>query len=121
MEHLRKARLIILADADVGEATLTFINAAFPDQPIAYVENEYAHRPIDHLVLLPSPEDVLQKSLEWYDPNECKIALACNTRADADRAELFYRQYAPDARVLKVTAETAATITTKRLSVSTIF
>jgi hypothetical protein len=44
MEHLRKARLIILADADVGEATLTFINAAFPDQPIAYVENEYAHR-----------------------------------------------------------------------------
>jgi len=107
MEHLRKARLIILADADVGEATLTFIQSAFPDQPIAYVENEYAHRAIDHLVLLPSPEDVLQKSLEWYDPNECKIALACNTRADADRAELFYRQYAPEARILKITAETS--------------
>jgi hypothetical protein len=107
MEHLRKARLIILADADVGEATVTFIQTAFPDSPIAYVENEYAHRPIDHLVLLPSPEDVLQKSLEWYDPNECKIALACNTRADADRAELFYRRFAPDARVLKITSETS--------------
>jgi len=35
MEHLRKARLIIFADADVGEATLTFINSAFLDQPIA--------------------------------------------------------------------------------------
>jgi len=107
MEHLRKARLIILADADVGEATLTFINAAFPDQPIAYVENEYAHRAIDHLVLLPTPEDVLQKSLEWYETNAWKIALACNTRADADRAELFYRQYAPDARILKITSETS--------------
>jgi len=107
MEHLRKARLIILADADVGEATLTFINTAFPDQPIAYVENEYAHRAIDHLVLLPSPEDVLQKSLEWYETNAWKIALACNTRADADRAELFYRQYAPGARILKITAETS--------------
>jgi len=107
MEHLRKARLIILADADVGEATLTFINAAFPDQPIAYVENEYAHRAIDHLVLLPSPEDVLQKSLEWYETNAWKIALACNTRADADRAELFYRQFPPDARILKITSETS--------------
>jgi hypothetical protein len=107
MEHLRKARLIILADADVGEATLTFINAAFPDQPIAYVENEYAHRAIDHLVLLPSPEDVLQKSLEWYETNAWKIALACNTRADADRAELFYRQFLPDARILKITSETS--------------
>jgi len=107
MEHLRKARLIILADADVGEATLTFINTAFPDQPIAYVENEYAHRAIDHLVLLPSPEDVLQKSLEWYETNAWKIALACNTRADADRAELFYRQFLPDARILKITSETS--------------
>jgi len=107
MEHLRKARLIIFADADVGEATLTFINTAFPDQPIAYVENEYAHRPIDHLVLLPSPEDVLQKSLEWYTSGYCRIAFACNTRADADRAELFYRRYAPDARILKVTSETS--------------
>jgi len=107
MEHLRKARLIILTDADVGEATLTFINAAFPDQPIAYVENEYAHRAIDHLVLLSSDMDVLQKSLEWYETNAWKIALACNTRADADRAELFYRQYAPDARILKITSETS--------------
>ena len=107
MEHLRKARLIILADADVGEATLTFIQSAFPDQPIAYVENEYAHRAIDHLVLLPSPEDVFQKSMEWYNSGDCKIALACNTRADADRAELFYRQYAPGARILKITAETS--------------
>jgi len=107
MEHLRKARLIILADADVGEATLTFIQSAFPDQPIAYVENEYAHRAIDHLVLLPSPEDVLQKALEWYETNSWKIALACNTRADADRAELFYRQFLPDARILKITSETS--------------
>jgi hypothetical protein len=107
MEHLRKARLIILADADVGEATLTFIQSAFPDQPIAYVENEYAHRAIDHLVLLPSPEDVLQKSLEWYETNAWKIALACNTRADADRAELFYRRFLPDARILKITSETS--------------
>jgi len=107
MEHLRNAKLIILADADVGEATLTFIQSAFPNPKIAYVENEYVHRMIDHLVLLPSPEDVLQKSLEWYDPNECKIALACNTRADADRAELFYRQALPNARILKITSETS--------------
>jgi len=107
MEHLRKARLIILADADVGEATLTFINAAFPDQPIAYVENEYAHRAIDHLVLLSSDMDVLQKSLEWYNSGDCRIALACNTRADADRAELFYRRFLPDARILKITSETS--------------
>jgi hypothetical protein len=62
---------------------------------------------IDHLVLLPSPEDVLQKSLEWYETNAWKIALACNTRADADRAELFYRQFLPDARILKITSETS--------------
>jgi len=107
MEHLRKARLIILADADVGEATLTFIQSVFPDQPIAYVENEYAHRAIDHLVLLPSAEDVLQKSLEWYNHGDCKIAIATNTRADADRAELFYRRFLPDARILKITSETS--------------
>ena len=107
MEHIRNAQVVILADADAGEATLTFINSAFPDSPIAYVENEYAHRMIDFLVMLPSAEDVLQKSLDWYNSGDCRIALATNTRADADRAELFYRQFAPEARVLKVTAETS--------------
>jgi hypothetical protein len=107
IDYIKRAKLVIFADADVGEATLTFLQTAFPDRPTTYVENEYAHRMIDHLVLLPSPEDVLQKSLEWYDPNECKIALACNTRADADRAELFYRQFLPDARILKITSETS--------------
>jgi len=107
MEYIQRAKLVIFADADVGEATLTFLQTALPDRKVAFVENEYAHRPIDHFVLLPSPEDVLQKSLEWYDPSECKIALACNTRADADRAELFYRQFLPEARVLKITSETS--------------
>ena len=107
MEHLKRAKLVILADADIGEATLTFIERVFGDGTyIAYVENEYQHRMLDYLVLNPTPEDVMQKALDWYNAGECKIAFACNTRADADKAELFFAENAPGARILKITSET---------------
>jgi len=106
MEHLKRAKLVILADADIAEATLTFIQSAFPDQPIAYVENEYQHRMIDYLSLFKSPEDVLTYAKEVYLEG-AKVAIACNTRADADKAEAFFQEFAPEDKILKITAETS--------------
>jgi len=105
MEHLKRAKLVILADADIAEATLTFIQTAFSDRPIAYVENEYQHRMIDYLSLFRSPEDVLTYAKEVYLEG-ARVAIACNTRADADKAEALFQEFAPEDKILKITAET---------------
>jgi hypothetical protein len=106
MEHLKRAKLVILADADIAEATLTFIQSAFPDSPIAYVENEYQHRMLDHITLLRSPEDLLACAKRFYQQYDGRVAIACNTRADADKAEEFFKEFTPEDKILKVTAET---------------
>jgi len=104
LEHMLRAKLVLLADADVGEATLTVLNNYFSHCNVSYVENEYKLRLIDYAVLHPTAEDVLAVAKEFYD-YKTKIAIACNTRADADRAEEYFKAFVPEHKILKITAE----------------
>jgi len=104
LEHMLRAKLVLLADADVGEATLTMLNNHFAHCKVTYIDNEYKLRLIDYVVLHPSAEDVFALAKEYYE-YKMKVALACNTRADADRAEEYFKAYIPEQKILKITAE----------------
>jgi len=104
LEHMLRAKLVLLADADVGEATLTMLSNYFSHCNVSYVENEYKLRLIDYAVLHPTAEDVLAVAKEFYD-YKTKVAIACNTRSDADKAEEYFKAFVPEHKILKITAE----------------
>jgi hypothetical protein len=104
LEHMLRARSVLLTDADIGEATLTVLNNYFAHCNVSYIENEYKLRLIDYAVLHPTAEDVLAVAKEFYN-YKTKIAIACNTRADADKAEEYFKAFVPEHKILKITAE----------------
>ena len=104
LEYMLRAKLVLLADADVGEATLTLLQNYFAHCNVTYVENTYRLRLIDYAVLHPTAEDILTLAKEFYE-YKMKIAIACNTRADADRAEEFFNTFVSKDKILKITSE----------------
>ena len=102
LSRLAAAEKIILADADAGPLTLRFLTAL--GGPVRSIVNTYRHCTYELVYLAPTPEEVLNQArrlcAEGY-----KVAIACNTKADVERAEIFFKAELPAKRLLAVTAD----------------
>ncbi len=102
LTRLTTAEKIILADADAGPLTLRFLSAL--GGPVRSIVNTYRHCTYELVYLAPTPEEVLNQArrlcAEGY-----RVAIACNTKADVERAELFFKAELPQKRLLAVTAD----------------
>lgn len=102
MTRLAAAEKIILADADAGPLTLRFLSAL--GGPVRSIVNTYRHSTYDVVYLAPTPEEVLNQARRIC-ADGYRVAIACNTKADVERAELFFNVELPHKRLLAVTAD----------------
>lgn len=102
--RILNARKVILSDAGLGELTLQFLSLFSDANDCASIDNRYIYTTADRVVTLASPEDILVEAGYEFEEGT-KVAIACNTKADADKAELFFAEKYPGAKVIKITSD----------------